>query len=106
MTHSQAQPMEFGASAPLRGTPVVPGDKSISHRALMFGAMARGRSRIFGLLTGEDVLATAAAMRAMGATISESGGIWEVDGVGTGCLLQPETALDMGNSINGSSTFS
>ena len=98
MTHSQAQPMEFGASAPLRGTPVVPGDKSISHRALMFGAMARGRSRIFGMLTGEDVLATAAAMRAMGATISESGGIWDVDGVGTGCLLQPETALDMGNS--------
>jgi 3-phosphoshikimate 1-carboxyvinyltransferase len=64
----------------------------------MFGAMAHGRSRITGLLTGEDVLATAAAMRAMGATITETEGLWEVDGVGTGCLLQPETALDMGNS--------
>src|SRR3954452_20081854 len=99
MTHAKAQPMEFGASAPLRGTPIVPGDKSISHRALMFGAMARGRSRIKGLLTGEDVLATAAAMRAMGATVAaRDDGIWEVDGVGTGCLLQPENALDMGNS--------
>jgi 3-phosphoshikimate 1-carboxyvinyltransferase len=98
MTHAKAQPMEFGASAPLRGTPIVPGDKSISHRALMFATMAKGRSHIQGLLTGEDVLATASAMRAMGASISESDGIWEVDGVGTGCLLQPETALDMGNS--------
>lgn len=98
MTHALAQPMEFGASAPLRGTPIVPGDKSISHRALMFATMALGRSRIHGLLTGEDVLATAAAMRAMGATIGETEGVWEVDGVGTGCLLQPETALDMGNS--------
>jgi 3-phosphoshikimate 1-carboxyvinyltransferase len=98
MTLAQAQPTEFGASTPLRGTALVPGDKSISHRSLMFGAMARGRSRIRGLLTGEDVLATAAAMRAMGATISDGDGVWEVDGVGTGCLLQPETALDMGNS--------
>jgi 3-phosphoshikimate 1-carboxyvinyltransferase len=64
----------------------------------MFGAMAKGRSTIHGLLTGEDVLATAAAMRAMGATISQRDGDWQDDGVGTGCLLKPETALDMGNS--------
>lgn len=77
----------------------VPGDKSISHRALMFSALAVGTSRIEGLLEGEDVLATAAALRAMGATIiRHDDGIWEVSGVGVGGLLQPTLALDMGNS--------
>jgi 3-phosphoshikimate 1-carboxyvinyltransferase len=76
----------------------VPGDKSISHRSLMFGALAVGRSRISGLLEGEDVLATAAALRAMGATIERDGEDWVVDGVGVGGLLQPERALEMGNS--------
>ena len=77
----------------------VPGDKSISHRALMFSALAVGTSRIEGLLEGEDVLATAAALRAMGATIiRHDDGIWEVSGVGVGGLLQPTQALDMGNS--------
>ncbi len=77
----------------------VPGDKSISHRALMFAALAVGTSRIEGLLEGEDVLATAAALRAMGATITRlEDGIWEVSGVGVGGLLQPAQALDMGNS--------
>ncbi len=76
----------------------MPGDKSISHRSLMFGALAVGRSRISGLLEGEDVLATAAALRAMGATIGRDGDDWIVDGVGVGGLLQPEQALDMGNS--------
>ena len=77
----------------------VPGDKSISHRALMFSALAIGISRIEGLLEGEDVLATAAALRAMGATIiRHDDGIWEVSGVGVGGLLQPTQALDMGNS--------
>ncbi len=77
----------------------MPGDKSISHRALMFSALAVGRSRISGLLEGEDVLATAAALRAMGARIArEAEGIWTVDGVGVGGLLQPGQALDMGNS--------
>ncbi len=76
----------------------MPGDKSISHRALMFGALAVGRSRITGLLEGEDVLATAAALRALGATIEKSGADWLVDGVGVGSLLQPGQALDMGNS--------
>ena len=91
-------PMEFGPLGPLEGTARVPGDKSISHRALMFSALARGRSRIAGLSEGGDVMSTAAAMRAMGARIERDGGEWQVDGVGTGCLLQPENALDMGNS--------
>ena len=77
----------------------MPGDKSISHRAIMFGALAIGESRVSGLLEGEDVLATAAAMRAMGATIERTGeGEWSVHGVGVGSLLQPRTALEMGNS--------
>ncbi len=77
----------------------VPGDKSISHRALMLAALAVGESRISGLLEGEDVLATAAAMRAMGAQIDRGqDGTWRVHGVGVGGLLQPEQALDMGNS--------
>jgi len=98
MTRAGAQPMEFGESGPLRGTAAVPGDKSISHRALMLAAMARGRSRIEGLCAGTDVLATAGALRAMGVGIARAGEAWAVDGVGTGCLLQPEAALDMGNS--------
>ena len=85
-------------SAPLTGRIRVPGDKSISHRSLMFGALAVGRSRISGLLEGEDVLATAAALRAMGAQIARDGDDWVVDGVGVGTLLQPDGALDMGNS--------
>ena len=85
-------------SGPLTGRIRVPGDKSISHRSLMFGALAVGRSRISGLLEGEDVLATAAALRSMGATIERDGDDWLVDGVGVGGLLQPVGALDMGNS--------
>ncbi|TMJ12546.1 MAG: 3-phosphoshikimate 1-carboxyvinyltransferase [Alphaproteobacteria bacterium] len=95
----QARAEAFGPAAPLRGSVRVPGDKSISHRALMLSAMASGTSRIEGLLEGSDVLATAAALRAMGAGIERgSDGAWVVDGVGTGSLLQPESALDMGNS--------
>ena len=78
---------------------MVPGDKSISHRALMFSALAVGESQIAGLLEGDDVLATAAAMSAMGAEIERGlDGIWRVHGVGVGGLLQPDKALDMGNS--------
>lgn len=89
----------FSNNGPLRGTIKVPGDKSISHRSLMLSALAVGESRITGLLEGEDVLATAAAMRAMGATIERTGeGSWTVHGVGVGGLTQPASALDMGNS--------
>ena len=92
-------PLAISARGPLRGTVVVPGDKSISHRSLMFAGLAVGESRIEGLLEGEDVLATAAAMRAMGAQIErDAAGIWHVAGVGVGGLLQPLGALDMGNS--------
>ena len=100
----QPAPMRFSAapslSGPsLSGTVTVPGDKSISHRSLMLSALAVGESRVEGLLEGEDVLATAAAMRAMGAQITrDDDGIWHIHGVGVGGLLQPETALDMGNS--------
>jgi 3-phosphoshikimate 1-carboxyvinyltransferase len=77
----------------------VPGDKSISHRSLMLGALAIGETRIAGLLEGEDVLATAAAMRAMGATITrDDNGVWRVNGVGVGGLLQPACAFELGNS--------
>jgi len=83
---------------PLKGRIRVPGDKSISHRSIMFGALAVGETRVSGLLEGEDVMATAAAMRAMGATIAKQGEEWRIHGVGVGGLLQPQVALDMGNS--------
>lgn len=88
----------FLPSAPLRGRIRVPGDKSISHRSLMFSALAVGRSRISGLLEGEDVLATAGALRAMGAMIAREGDSWIVDGMGVGGFLQPRGTLEMGNS--------
>ena len=94
-------------AGPLTGRIRVPGDKSISHRALMFGALAVGETRVTGLLEGEDVMATAAALRAIGATIERAGeregkpgpgGTWTIHGVGVGGLLQPAGPLDMGNS--------
>ena len=95
----QPTPMTFTAAPALSGSINVPGDKSISHRSLMFSALAVGESRVEGLLEGEDVLATAAAMRAMGADISkDADGIWHIHGVGVGGLLQPDGPLDMGNS--------
>lgn len=99
MHSTNPRPATFTANGPLRGTVKVPGDKSISHRSLMLSALAVGESRISGLLEGEDVLATAAAMQAMGATIERTGeGSWTVFGVGVGGLMQPANALDMGNS--------
>ncbi|EZP52643.1 3-phosphoshikimate 1-carboxyvinyltransferase [Sphingomonas sp. RIT328] len=99
MAHSDPQELSVAPRGPLTGSLQVPGDKSISHRALMFSALAVGESRITGLLEGEDVLATAAALRAMGADIERTGaGAWRVNGVGVGGLLQPATALEMGNS--------
>lgn len=86
-------------AAPLAGTLRVPGDKSISHRALMFGALAVGETRIEGLLEGEDVLRTAAAMRALGAEVERrADGAWVVAGRGVGGITEPEDVLDMGNS--------
>ncbi|WP_159994821.1 3-phosphoshikimate 1-carboxyvinyltransferase [Roseomonas sp. 18066] len=97
---TKARPLR--AARPLRGLAgrlTVAGDKSISHRALMFGALAVGRTEITGLLEGEDVLRTAAAMRALGATVDRLGdGHWQVSGRGVGGLVEPEDVLDMGNS--------
>lgn len=99
MNGTTPRPATFAPAGPLRGIVRVPGDKSISHRSIMLSALAVGESRITGLLEGEDVLATAAAMRAMGASVQRTGdGAWTVHGVGVGGLLQPQGALDMGNS--------
>ena len=97
-----ASPAPLSASRPrmpLAGRIRVPGDKSISHRALMLGALAIGRTEISGLLEGEDVLATAAAVNALGAHAAPAGdGRWTVDGVGIGGLAEPDDLLDLGNS--------
>jgi 3-phosphoshikimate 1-carboxyvinyltransferase len=98
MTTSPPRPKDFAADGPLRGSAAVPGDKSISHRALMLAAMARGESRIESLSDGEDVGATIHALRALGVPIEQSGTTWHVRGVGIGGLRQPSAALDLGNS--------
>jgi 3-phosphoshikimate 1-carboxyvinyltransferase len=96
---ANARPMIACSGGVLAGRLRVPGDKSISHRALMFGALAEGVTRITGLLEGEDVLRTAAAMRALGAdVVRESPGSWRVEGQGRGSLQEPADVLDMGNS--------
>lgn len=83
----------------LNGSAILPGDKSISHRSIMFGALAVGETIISGLLEGEDVLHTADAMRAMGAKIAMGDdGLWRVHGVGIGGLQEPDEVLEMGNS--------
>lgn len=93
------QPLQSAAVAALSGTCRVPGDKSISHRALMFGAIATGETVVHGLLEGEDVLHTAAAMRALGAEAEkDAAGVWRVRGAGLGALREPAGVLDMGNS--------
>lgn len=100
MSHADT-PLPFRAVklGPLRGTVTIPGDKSISHRSLMFGGLAKGRTVIHGLLEGEDVLNTAAAMRAMGARITKNNdGTWVIEGVGIGNLKSPSEPMEMGNS--------
>lgn len=95
-------PLTARRSERLRGRLRVPGDKSISHRALIFGALAVGRTRITGLLEGEDVVNTAKAMRALGATVEcEGEGAWSVAGVGVGGFAEPRAPLDFGNSGTG-----
>ena len=100
--HGAAQPMTARKSGPLRGVAEVPGDKSISHRALILGAMAVGETRITGLLEGQDVLDTASAMRAFGAEVVQHGpGAWSVHGVGVGGFREPDGVIDCGNSGTG-----
>jgi 3-phosphoshikimate 1-carboxyvinyltransferase len=104
MAHAAAlKPLAATAAGPLTGRIRVPGDKSISHRALMFGAVTVGETQIEGLLEGEDVLGTAEAMRRLGATVTRDGeGLWRVSGLGVGGLLEPESVLDFGNAGTGS----
>jgi 3-phosphoshikimate 1-carboxyvinyltransferase len=100
--HGEAQPMISAACGPLTGVASVPGDKSISHRALIFGAMAVGETRITGLLEGQDVLDSAKAMRAFGAEVTRHGeGAWSVHGVGVGGFSEPADVIDCGNSGTG-----
>ena len=96
-----AKPASAHVSSTLSGAVRMPGDKSVSHRALMLGGLASGETRISGLLEGDDIMATAAAMRAMGAGIRKSGEQWVVRGVGNGCLLEPEDTFDFGNAGTG-----
>jgi 3-phosphoshikimate 1-carboxyvinyltransferase len=102
MPHGQPIPMTARAGGALTGTAAVPGDKSISHRSLILGAMAVGETQVTGLLEGQDVLDTAAAMRAFGAEVIRHGdGAWSVHGVGVGGFREPESVIDCGNSGTG-----
>lgn len=89
------------ASGPLHGSVAVPGDKSLSHRALLLGALGVGTSQVQGLLTGVDVLATEAALMACGVEIEREGHDLVVHGVGTGGLAEPQNVLDLGNAGTG-----
>ena len=103
MTHSATPiPLESRASGPLAGKVRVPGDKSISHRALILGALSVGETTISGLLEGEDVLNTAKSMQALGARVERTGAFaWQVRGVGVAGFAQPASPLDFGNSGTG-----
>ncbi len=100
--HGTPIPMTSSACGPLKGEAHVPGDKSISHRSLILGAMAVGETKISGLLEGEDVLDTGKAMAAFGAEVINHGdGNWSVHGVGVGGFAEPDTVIDCGNSGTG-----
>jgi len=95
-------PLTARKGGPLRGRARVPGDKSISHRALLLAALTVGESTVAGLLEGEDVLNTAAAMRALGARVERGNdGLWRIHGVGVGGFRPPQAPLDFGNSGTG-----
>ncbi|MCA0871841.1 3-phosphoshikimate 1-carboxyvinyltransferase [Seohaeicola saemankumensis] len=100
--HGTPIPMTSTPCGPLAGVAEVPGDKSISHRSLILGAMAVGETVITGLLEGEDVLDTAKAMRAFGAEVTrDEDGTWHVHGVGVGGFAEPDNVIDCGNSGTG-----
>lgn len=101
-SHGEPMPMSSRRSGPLTGEAAVPGDKSISHRALILGALSVGETVISGLLEGQDVLDTAAAMRAFGADVTRHGdGDWSVRGFGVGAFAEPDHVIDYGNSGTG-----
>ena len=100
--HGTPIPMTSRPCGPLKGEAIVPGDKSISHRSLILGALAVGETKISGLLEGEDVIDTAKAMRAFGAeVVDHGGGDWSVFGVGVGGFAEPDQVIDCGNSGTG-----
>ena len=102
MSHSNAaRPLTARRGGPLKGRLRPPGDKSISHRAMIFGLLCVGQTRVTGLLEGDDVLRTAAACRALGATIERTAEGWSVRGMGIGTLLAPRDTLDFGNAGTG-----
>ena len=102
MNAASLSPLTAHPGRPLSGRVRAPGDKSISHRALIFGALTVGETRISGLLEGEDVLNTGRAMRMLGATLERQGeGVWSVHGVGVAGFAQPQGVLDLGNSGTG-----
>ena len=102
MNPTDLTPLTARQGGPVQGRARVPGDKSISHRALILGALTVGETTIGGLLEGQDVLHTADAMRALGARVERAGdGTWHVHGVGVGGFTQPGGALDFGNSGTG-----
>lgn len=102
MSEAPLTPLTARAGGPLTGRLRVPGDKSISHRALILGAMTVGETRVSGLLEGEDVLNTAGAMRALGAKVENlGGGNWSIHGVGVAGFAEPAGPLDFGNSGTG-----
>ncbi|MBU2583528.1 MAG: 3-phosphoshikimate 1-carboxyvinyltransferase [Alphaproteobacteria bacterium] len=101
VSHAPPKPLTALKSASLHGRLSVPGDKSISHRALLFGALSLGKTRIEGLLEAEDVLNTAKSVTALGAPAVKKGDIWEVTGRGVGGLNKPDGPLDFGNSGTG-----
>ena len=96
------EPLTSSPVKGLSGSVSVPGDKSISHRSLLLGAIADGQTVISGLLEADDVMATASAMRGLGAMVEKTGDLWRVDGMGNGALLEPEAPLDFGNAGTGS----
>ncbi len=100
-SHGDPIPMISRSSGPLTGAAHVPGDKSISHRSLILGALAVGETTVTGLLEGQDVLDTAAAMRAFGAEVGKRGDTWHIHGVGVGGFAEPEQVIDCGNSGTG-----
>jgi len=102
VTTSAPSPLSARRGGPLSGRARVPGDKSISHRALILSAMTVGESTVAGLLEGEDVLNTAQAMRDLGARLTRGeDGVWRIHGVGVGGFAPPEKPLDFGNSGTG-----
>ena len=101
-SHGDPIPMTSRKAAPLTGTVTIPGDKSVSHRSLILGALSVGETKISGLLEGQDVLDTAQAMRAFGAEVTRLGdGDWSVHGVGVGGFAEPDDVINCGNAGTG-----